>query len=304
MDVEEKVIDQTETEAKETVEEKDSLIVEQDGEIYLKQETEEPETEPEGKTGEGQAEVTEKGVSDDIDPAYKGKSVSDVIQMHKEASRKISEQGGELGKLRKQTENAEMTPEQLRQSLTVTELQVGLKSEREKLRRIDPVLDPDDYGNQQEIVTQLEVDWLQKRQDEQIKDRFNSKENQEFKASQKERFTNSGIDMSDDDFSDVSGIAENYLEDGKYTEQAYQKAMIDKFGVDKMVKFYTMNGEKKAREDIVKAEGKQMTKVDVKGSGKNAKLIRINDLPRHELRKTLDTMSPEELKQLYSRVNQ
>lgn len=305
MDTEDKVLD-----VKEDV--KEDLIVEKDGEIYVKtdeesdvKEKEKPDTDLEkDKPEKDKLDVSEKEDADgDIDPAYKDKSVDDVIQMHRQASKKISEQGEELGKLRKQTEQKELTPEQLRESLSAGEVQVGLKQERVKLTRIDPVLDPEEYTAQQEVVTQLETDWLEKRQDELIKAKFNSRENAEFKESQKQRFKDSGVDISDDEFNEVAGMAEGYLEDGKFTERSFQKGMIDKFGVEKMTKFYQMSGEKKARDDIQKAEGKTTVKVDVKGSGKNAKLVKLRDLSPRELNKTLDGMSPDELKELYSRVN-
>lgn len=305
MDKEDKVLD-----VKEDV--KQDLIVEKDGEIYVKadeesdvEEKEKPDTElEEVKPEKDKLEVSEEEDADeDIDPAYKDKSVDDIIQMHQQASKKINEQGEELGKLRKQTEQKELTSEQLRESLSAGEVQVGLKQERVKLTRIDPILDPEEYTAQQEVVTQLETDWLEKRQDELIKEKFNSKENTEFKESQKQRFKDSGVEMSDDEFSEVAGMAEGYLEDGKFTERSFQKGMIDKFGVEKMTKFYQMSGEKKARDDIQKAEGKTTVKVDVKGSGKNAKLVKLRDLSPRELNKTLDGMNPDELKELYSRVN-
>jgi len=305
MDKEDKVLD-----VKEDV--KQDLIVEKDGEIYVKadeesdvEEKEKPDTElEEVKPEKDKLEVSEEEDADeDIDPAYKDKSVDDIIQMHQQASKKINEQGEELGKLRKQTEQKELTSEQLRESLSAGEVQIGLKQERVKLTRIDPVLDPEEYTAQQEVVTQLETDWLEKRQDELIKAKFNSKENTEFKESQKQRFKDSGVEMSDDEFSEVAGMAEGYLEDGKFTERSFQKGMIDKFGVEKMTKFYQMSGEKKARDDIQKAEGKTTVKVDVKGSGKNAKLVKLRDLSPRELNKTLDGMNPDELKELYSRVN-
>ena len=305
MDKEDKVLD-----VKEDV--KQDLIVEKDGEIYVKadeesdvEEKEKPDTElEEVKPEKDKLEVSEEEDADeDIDPAYKDKSVDDIIQMHQQASKKINEQGEELGKLRKQTEQKELTSEQLRESLSAGEVQVGLKQERVKLTRIDPILDPEEYTAQQEVVTQLETDWLEKRQDELIKAKFNSRENAEFKESQKQRFKDSGVDISDDEFSEVAGMAEGYLEDGKFTERSFQKGMIDKFGVEKMTKFYQMSGEKKARDDIQKAEGKTTVKVDVKGSGKNAKLVKLRDLSPRELNKTLDGMNPDELKELYSRVN-
>ena len=59
-----------------------------------------------------------------------------------------------------------------------------------------------------------------------------------------------------------------------------------------------MSGEKKARAAIKTAAGKTTEKVDVKGSGKASKLIRISDLGRRELRSKLDTLSLEDVRKL------
>lgn len=290
---------------------KESPIVEKDGEIFVRHEEESSVEEKENpETDSGEQPVEEKSdvsgkedVEDDIPSAYKEKSMEDVIKMHQEASKKISEQGSELGKLRKQTEGMDLSPEQLKEQLSAKDVLAGLESERNKLVHLDPIIEPDDYSRQQALVNQLETDWLEKRQDELIRNQFNSKDNKEFLEKQKKRFEDSGVELSSDEFKTVSDIAENYLVDGKYSESSFQKAMIDQFGVDKMVKFYTISGEKKAREDIQKAQSKKMEKVNVKGSGKNAKLVRLNDLSPQELNKTLGNMSTDELTELYSRVN-
>ena len=305
--------EETKQQPEKEVEEKEDLIVEKDGEIFVKQEADESsadeaenlklDSDKSEQTGKGKSEVSEEKGEDDLGPAYRDKSVAEVARMHQEATKKITEQGEALGKLRKQTEKASLTTEELRERLSANELQVGLKGERVKLSRIDPVIDPEEYSKQQEIVTQLETDWLEKRQDEQIKQQLNSRDNQEFKIKQKDKFKDIGIELSDDAFEDLSDIAENYLVAGKYNEQAYQKALIDKYGVEKLTKFYTMSGEKKAREDIMNAEGKKTTKVDIKGSGKNAKLVRLHDLSPREMNKMLDKMTPEELNDLYSRAS-
>jgi hypothetical protein len=79
--------------------------------------------------------------------------------------------------------------------------------------------------------------------------------------------------------------------------------MIDKFGVDKLVKHYQMSGEQKARQDIQKAQAKTTEKVDVRGTGKNAKMVKVADLDQRELRETLDNLSVQELEKLYKQVN-
>ena len=81
------------------------------------------------------------------------------------------------------------------------------------------------------------------------------------------------------------------------------QAMIDHYGVDYMVKHYQMDGEQKARTDIQKAAAKTTEKVDVRGTGKNAKMVRIADLSQRELRSTLESLSVDELNKLNEQVN-
>ena len=66
-----------------------------------------------------------------------------------------------------------------------------------------------------------------------------------------------------------------------------------------------MSGERKAREEITNAKGKVVTKVDVKGSGKNAKLVNIKSLSQGEMSKLFNdpNMSPKELQRLYDSIN-
>ena len=168
---------------------------------------------------------------------------------------------------------------------------------------MDEVMDDATYLQQKALVDSLEEDWLVKRQEEQINERFNSQDNKEFIETAKAKFKESGVEMSDDEFSQVTKIAENYLESGRYTDRAYQKALVDAFGVEKMTKFYAMKGEEKARQDISRASEKVENKIDVRGSGKNSKLVRIRDLSQREIRESIKDLSPSELDQLYKSLD-
>ena len=157
--------------------------------------------------------------------------------------------------------------------------------------------------SQKSLVDSLEEDWLVKRQEEQINERFNSQDNKEFIETAKAKFKETGVEMSDDEFDQVKKIAGDYLENGRYTDRSFQKGLIDAFGVEKMTKFYAMKGEEKAREDISKASEKVENKIDVRGSGKNSKLVRIRDLNQREIRESIKDLSPSELDQLYKTLD-
>jgi len=119
----------------------------------------------------------------------------------------------------------------------------------------------------------------------------------------KQRFKDDGIEIGEDDFNAVSKEARGYAENGLLTERSYHKALIDRFDVEQVTKYYQMSGERKARNDIQNASAKQTEKVDVRGTGKNAKMTRIADLSTKEIRNTLENLSVDELQRLYGQLN-
>ena len=182
------------------------------------------------------------------------------------------------------------------------DIETGLAEEKAKMDTIDPY-DDAAVNEQKELIRQMESDLINKRTQEAIATRFNSRDNQNFIDSMKNDYQKQGIELSDDEFNTVVDSANSYVENGLLTERSFQKAMIDKFGVDKIVKHYQMNGEQKARSDIQNATAKTSEKVDVRGTGKNAKMVKIADLSQKELRETLDNLSYEELQKVNQQVN-
>ena len=94
-----------------------------------------------------------------------------------------------------------------------------------------------------------------------------------------------------------------YAQNGKLTDAAVYKSMIDMYGVDQVQKHYSMAGEAKARQEIKTAAAKTTERVDVRGSGKSAKLVNINNLSGRELNTALDNLSVEDLRKLNSKYN-
>ena len=289
--------------------EDEGRIVVKDDEVYLKvdesdQVAEGTETEPEqGEPGEVIQESAEQEES--LDPMYTGKNINDVIEMHQNASKKISEQGDELGQLRQMVKPDEMSPEQIFANLSAAQLENGLETEKAKLAGMDPTYDEDEYIQQKHLVDSVEKDWIRKLQQEAIDSKFNEIDNGVFIGEQKQSFKDLGIDISDDEFDAVKENAKNYAESGKLTERALHKSLIDKYGVGMVSKYFSMSGEKKAREEITNAKGKVVTKVDVKGSGKNAKLVNVKNLSRGEMNRLFNdpNMSSKELQRLYDSLN-
>jgi len=287
----------------------ENLIIEKDGELYLRSESD--EAEPVADPDEGQAAEQDSPVASeegeqavDEEPSqFQGKSRDDLIEMIAHSQKKIGEQGNELGELRKIAQKDEdLSDKEVFAKLSGDDIETGLAEEKAKMDTIDPY-DDEAVGEQKELIRQMEADLINKRTQEAIATRFNSRDNQNFVDSMKSEYQKQGIELTDDEFKTVTESANSYTEDGLLTERSYQKAMIDKYGVDKMVKHYQMNGEQKARTDIQKAAAKTTEKVDVRGTGKNAKMVRIADLSQRELRSTLEDLSVEELNKLNDQVN-
>lgn len=287
----------------------ESKIVEKDGELYLQTEegTEEPETDSseDEQTGKDNQSVSSESEKTEVEEpeAYQAKSRQDIIDMHLNATKKIGEQGDELGKLRKSEDVENMSTEELKSRFSADDLRQGYEAEKAVLAGLDPVMDEDKYIEQTALVDQIQTDWLEKNQQEIIERKFNTSDNEEFIETQRAKYEKGGIEISDDDFDAVTEMAQNYVENGKLTDRGYTKAMLDKFGTEQVLKFYSMSGEKKARSDISSAASKDQTKVEIKGSGKNAKMVRLGDLSYNEMNKALEGLSVEELQELSNKFN-
>ncbi|MDP7260824.1 MAG: hypothetical protein QGI80_02560 [archaeon] len=286
----------------------ENLIIEKDGELYLRSDSDEDESvaEPDGQTAEQENQATseEEGQADREEHSqYQDKSKEQLIEMLSHSQKQIGEQGSEIGELRKLTQkDEELSDKEVFDKLSGDDIEAGLATEKVRLDETDPY-DEKAVNEQKELIRQMEADLINKRTQENIRARFNSRDNLEFVDKMKTQIQSQGIELSDEEFNTVKETANSYAEDGLLNERSFQKAMIDKFGVDKLVKHYQMSGEQKARQDIQKAQAKTTEKVDVRGTGKNAKMVKVADLDQRELRETLDNLSVQELEKLYKQVN-
>ena len=273
----------------------DTNLVEQDGELLLSVDTdgEEP-TQDDPETGQSSeqdnlsnSEEQQEDTSDQEPDAYQGKSREDLAEMLSNAQSKIGQQGSELGELRKsvETQAEEMTGEEALEHLESDDVKVILAEQKSKLNKIDPY-DEDALNEQRELITQLESDLITKTTNEGINARYNQVDNENFIANQQEVFEKHGVELDDNEFNDVIKQSYTYSQNGKLTE-----------------KHYSMSGEAKARQDIKNASAKTTERVDVRGSGKSAKLVNINKLSGQELNKALDNLSIDDLRKLNSKYN-
>jgi hypothetical protein len=288
----------------------DTNLVEQDGELLLSVDTdgEEP-TQDDPETGQSSkqdnlsnSEEQQEDTSDQEPDAYQGKSREDLVEMLSNAQSKIGQQGSELGDLRKsiETQAEEMTGEEAFESLTSKDVQIVLAEQKSKLNKIDPY-DESALNEQRELITQLESDLITKTTNEGINDRYNQVDNENFIANQQKVFDKQGVELDNEEFNDIIKQSYQYSQNGKLNDASVYKSMIDIYGVDQVQKHYSMSGEAKARQEIKNAGAKTTERVDVRGSGKSAKLVNINKLSGRELNKALDNLSIDDLKRLKSK---
>ena len=281
-------------------------LIEKDGELYINSESDDVVNDADPEKGESSQELTQSDeyTTDGNKPSpFHDKSKDDLVDMVVNAQKMIGDQSSEIGELRKLTaEDEDLSEAELLERLSANDVQDALSTEKAKLDEVDPY-DADAVSEQRSLIREMENDLINKRTQEHLESRLNGRDNEAFVSTMKQRFNTDGIEVSDDEFNTVSELAKGYTENGLLTERAYHKAMIDEFGVEKVAKNYQMSGERKARQDIQNASAKQVEKVDVRGTGKNAKLIRVADMNRKELRSTLDNLSVDELQKLYGRLN-
>ena len=281
-------------------------LIEKDGELYINSESDDVVNDADPEKGESSQELTQSDeyTTDGNKPSpFHDKSKDDLVDMVVNAQKMIGDQSSEIGELRKLTaKDEDLSETELLERLTANDVQEALSTEKAKLDEVDPY-DADAVSEQRSLIREMENDLINKRTQEHLESRLNGRDNEAFVSTMKQRFNTDGIEVSDDEFNAVSELAKGYTENGLLTERAYHKAMIDEFGVEKVAKNYQMSGERKARQDIQNASAKQIEKVDVRGTGKNAKLIRVADMNRKELRSTLDNLSVDELQKLYGQLN-
>lgn len=281
-------------------------LIEKDGELYINSESDDVVNDADPEKGESSQELTQSDeyTTDGNKPSpFHDKSKDDLVDMVVNAQKMIGDQSSEIGELRKLTaEDEDLSEAELLERLSANDVQEALSTEKAKLDEVDPY-DADAVSEQRSLIREMENDLINKRTQEHLESRLNGRDNEAFVSTMKQRFNTDGIEVSDDEFNAVSELAKGYTENGLLTERAYHKAMIDEFGVEKVAKNYQMSGERKARQDIQNASAKQIEKVDVRGTGKNAKLIRVADMNKKELRSTLDNLSVDELQKLYGQLN-
>ena len=247
-------------------------------------------------------------VSDD--PKYKGKNVNDIIKMHQEAEKKLSEQGKELGELRTHLSKKEPTFDEIYANMTSNDLLTASQDLRIKLSEIDPVVEPDEYKKVNNLIARTEVLYSQKKTEELFKANLNSQQNNEFIEKTKKQMQELGIlndksgNFNESEYYKVIESAKDYVgQDGRLTDACVYKSLIDNYGHEKVNKFFEFIGAEKTRKQLIESQKKveESVRIDTSTSPESTvtgKRIKLLDLPEYEMQRYIDTLSDEEFNRL------
>jgi len=280
-------------------------IVEKDDEILIEEEIGEDEEkelvtkDPEKDSSEDEEKSTppdnHEDEDGDIPEAYRGKSVAEIVKIAEEGKRTITKLSTDNASLKKG-----LTPDDHKKVLTVNDIRLSLIDQKSKLSQIDPVEDPNEYKTQLRLVSQLEVDLSDKKQEEFFSKQLISEKNTSFKNSMKEEL--SDLELNDEEFEELSSIAANNAINGQLSKGAYYKAMFDKYGADKVVKYLTIKGELKTRDDIKNAKLKDDNKVKLSDKSTKKTVKSLSGMSPGDTRRVAQKLSDEQLDAMISKV--
>ncbi len=305
IDVKDDDIELTITSEEESEEGSEESVGSPESSLEEKGEDLEDKGETEGEEAEEEEAEDVEGEIEEEPGTYKDKTREEVIEMHKEAEIKIGLQGEELGKKRELERESEK--EEIKEKISLDDMQTAMKKLRFQRDQLDPELDKDEYNQTLVAIGQAEQDILEKRQTMMIQDSINSRENSEFIIEQKEELKKNGFFVDKDnnfiggDFDSVIEQSKLYTENGRLTKNSIFKAMIDLHGIEKVSTFMNVNAEKETRNKIKKAADKIDTKIDSRGKGSETpskRIVGYFKMSPVERSKFLDGLSIEEMDSL------
>lgn len=241
-----------------------------------------------GKDADGkEKEVEEELTDDDLKGTiYEGKTAVEIAQMHKQVL-KTPRAPAPKAVDDKKVKDAE-----------------HYESELDKVEdKLDGMSKFDDgYDELRKQQRQLNRRYLAASQKEMIEINVNAEKNVEFIEKKRQQYGDLEIEINPEEFDEVTSYAEKYMEKGKLTDRSFTKGLLDKFGSEKVEKFFTMKGEADARRKIKDAGKKTEKKISTKTSKSGGvKLRNISSMSVKELDDYLEGLSPAELGDLYNK---
>lgn len=204
-----------------------------------------------------------------------------------------------ISKMKKELEQANLSPEAIRQRVPLGDLQKDIERQRTFLTDIDKELNPDEWSKQNRIVAALDTDIATKERNNELQKRYKSKDNTDFLKNERKLLAKKGFDFSDEQFDGVAAAADPYLVEGMYTSEAIQKGLTDVFSAEIVSKMYQTSAELKLRDDLKTTASKVTKSTRVTRSGTSAKLVPLvtkllTITEPDELEDALDKLTPEE----------
>ena len=257
-----------------------------------------PEEDPiEGKSDEDN--VTEPAEAD-IDPKYKGKSVADVIEMHKNAESMASKKQTEIDKYKDITSDIK-TRKDVQERVPASELKNAMNEKLKELEALDDYTDEIEKKKKYVEFETMRTDFMAAQNREMYNETLNAQFNTTFLGEQRKTLVERGIEFTDDDFSEVSEIAKRHAEDGRITDNSIAKAIIDKVGVAKYDSFNVASAIKQTREDLNKASQKASPTLDIKAT-KSKAYKPVKDLTEQEFNSLWASATPAEKARLSAEI--
>lgn len=291
----------------EELKEQEGKFFMKDGQVFVRENEEEDEEEDDDKkTSDDEDEELEdedlKGKGDDEDEddeddededltgtIYEGKSAAQIAQMHKQELKKTPSRSAPKG----DDDKGKITKD-------ATYYENELDKVEDKLDGMSKFDEGyDELKKQQRTLSRR---YITENQREIIETNINAGKNMEFIEKKRKEYDDLEIDITPDEFDEVTNYAEKYMEKGKITDRSFTKGLIDKFGSEKVVKFFTIKGEKNARRKIKEAGAKVKPKVSTKSTKANVvKMRNISSMNPKQLDDYLESLSPAELADLYNK---
>ena len=295
-----------ELETKETEEEEELFSTDDEGEIIVypeedtkdlnadsdEEQSDEDNLDDSGKEDETPDEFDEKY------PHLKGKTREELAEINKEAQSKITKESTARATAEKLLEDKDLTFEEKLDRLSPKAIDEMVINERNRLLTFDE--DDDEHASKiseskatiQILETAYSRNYTRDIAGQKLNDRFN----EDFVPKMEAIFKEDGIEISTEEFGEVSESAKDYLEKGLLTVRSYQKAMLDKFGTERFSKFYETKGNEQARKDMSETKNKETKTTGTKGVRKSG--VRYLDMGKAERKTYRESLSDEELQTL------
>lgn len=269
------------------------VVTDEEGNTFLEigEETD-PETDPsdEGQsasTDNQESEATQEGDSDtqtedsedfEIPEKFQNAEKEDVVKSYLGLEERLKEQDRKITELSEKAAFEEKSDDEIRQEMTADEYRVTLDDELDRLEEMQESEDvtDEDLQTQRDAVKQARADWERAEMREIRRQELESEENQRFREEHRDTLAEQGIELSDDEYEQVSDLAEEFADKGKLTPEAYHMALVHEYGLPKVQKWMEASAAESERAKMEQARSRETKTVDTNSSGKSTRRVQIS----------------------------